>query len=149
LQSIQFRTEGATIAGEFEGLSTIEQFTIAAAAAPVVCAEPLSGAWLLNFFYEVLSDYGQSIGRPLLWIVVCFAIGYIVFAGTHVFNGTHLTRAGAAALSFANIFSFLSITREIMTHDLIAGLSTWAQILGAAQSLFGAVVPTVNHIRPY
>ena len=25
-----------------------------------------SGAWLLNFAYEALSDYGQSIVKPLL-----------------------------------------------------------------------------------
>jgi len=100
----------------------------------------LTGAWLLNFFYEVFSDYGQSIGRPFFWIIVCFAIGFFFFAGTHVFNGTHLSRAGAAALSFANIFSFLPIKREIMTSDMIAGLSTWAQILSSAQSVFGAVL---------
>jgi hypothetical protein len=80
----------------------------------------LSATRLLNFLYEALSDYGQSIGRPLLWIVVSFAIGYF-FAGTPVFNGTHLTRAGAVALSFANIFSFLPIRREIMTPEMIAG----------------------------
>jgi uncharacterized protein YjbI with pentapeptide repeats len=81
---------------------------------------PLSATRLLNFLYEALSDYGQSIGRPLLWIVVSFAIGYF-FAGTPVFNGTHLTRAGAVALSFANIFSSLPIRREIMTPEMIAG----------------------------
>jgi hypothetical protein len=61
---------------------------------------------------------------------VCFAIGYFVFAGTPVFKGTHLTRAGAVALSFANIFSFLPIKREIMTPEMIAGLSNLAQIVG-------------------
>jgi len=101
---------------------------------------PLSAARLLNFLYEALSDYGQSIGRPVLWIVVCFAIGYFVFAGTPVFNGTHLTRAGAVALSFANIFSFLPIKREIMTPEMIAGLSNLAQIVGVAQSLLGGIL---------
>jgi hypothetical protein len=101
---------------------------------------PLSATRLLNFLYEALSDYGQSIGRPLLWIVVSFAIGYFVFAGTPVFNGTHLTRAGAVALSFANIFSFLPIRREIMTPEMIAGLSNLAQIVGVAQSLLGGIL---------
>jgi uncharacterized protein YjbI with pentapeptide repeats len=100
---------------------------------------PLSGAWLLNFLYEALSDYGQSICRPLVWILLCFAIGYFIFAGTHVFNGTHLTRARAATLSFANIFSFLPIKREIMTPAMIDGLSNWAQMIGVLQSLLGAV----------
>src|SRR5689334_21077830 len=79
-----------------------------------VLIQPLSGAWLLNFLYEALSDYGQSVGRPILWLVVFFAIGFFICQGTPVFNGTHLTRSGAAALSFANIFSFLPIKREIM-----------------------------------
>src|SRR5258705_1686590 len=93
----------------------------------------LSGGWLLNFLYEALSDYGQSVGRPLLGIVVCFAVGFFIFQGTPVFNGTHLTRTGAAALSFANIFSFLPIKREIMTQAMIDGLSNLAQIVGVMQ----------------
>jgi hypothetical protein len=100
----------------------------------------LSGGWLLNFLYEALSDYGQSVGRPLLGIVVCFAVGFFIFQGTPVFNGTHLTRTGAAALSFANIFSFLPIKREIMTQAMIDGLSNLAQIVGVMQSLLGAIL---------
>ena len=52
----------------------------------------------------------------------------------------HLTRAGAVALSFANIFSFLPIKREIMTPEMIAGLSNLAQIVGVAQSLLGGIL---------
>jgi Pentapeptide repeats (9 copies) len=103
-------------------------------------AQAVSGAWLLNFLYEALSDYGQSVGRPAFWLVICFASGYFIFAGTHVFNGTHLTREKAAALSFANIFSFLPMRREIMTDELIKGLTSWAQAIGVVQSLLGAIL---------
>jgi hypothetical protein len=101
---------------------------------------PLSLTWLLNLLYEALSDYGQSVGRPLFWIGACFAIGYFVFSGTHVFNGTHLTRADAAALSFANIFSFLPNMRDVMAHATVAGLASWAKLFSAVQSIFGAML---------
>jgi hypothetical protein len=101
---------------------------------------PLSVAWYLNFVYGALSDYGQSVVRPILGIVACFAIGCFVFAFAPVFNGTHLIGERAAALSFANIFSFLPIKREIMTPAMIEGLSDLAQIIGAVQSLVGAIL---------
>jgi hypothetical protein len=99
-----------------------------------------SGTWLLNYVYEASSDYGQSIRRPFLWIFGLFAVGSFVFAGFPVFKGTRLTISQATALSFANIFSFLPIKREIMTADMVTGLSSAAQIIGAAQSLLGAVL---------
>jgi uncharacterized protein YjbI with pentapeptide repeats len=61
-------------------------------------------AWLLNYLYEASSNYGQSIGRPFLWLFGLFAIGSAFFAGTPVFNGTRMPIPRAAWLSFANIF---------------------------------------------
>jgi uncharacterized protein YjbI with pentapeptide repeats len=101
---------------------------------------PLSGAWLLNYLYEASSDYGQSISRPLLWLFVLFVIGCAIFAGAPVFKGTRMTIPGAAGLSFANIFSFLPLTREIMTAEMAAGLSTAAKIVGVVQSILGALL---------
>jgi hypothetical protein len=51
-----------------------------------------------------------------------------------------MTMLSAAGLSFANIFSFLPFRREIMTDGMVAGLSSWAQITSAIQSLLGVVV---------
>lgn len=87
-----------------------------------------SGAWLLNYAYEALSDYGQSIGKPLLWLFGLFAFGIAIFAGTAVFHGMYMTLSSAAGLSFANIFSFLPIKRETMTSEMITCLSSVAQI---------------------
>jgi hypothetical protein len=101
---------------------------------------PLSGPWLLNFLYEVLSDYGQSVVQPIAWIGYCFAFGFLALGVTSRFNGTHLTRDTAVVLSFANIFSFLPIRREIMTDEMIKGLSYWVQAIGVFQSLFGAIL---------
>ena len=43
-------------------------------------------------------------------------------------------------MSFANIFSFLPIKREIMTPAMIDGLSNLAQIIGVMQSLLGVIL---------
>jgi Pentapeptide repeats (9 copies) len=99
-----------------------------------------SGAWLLNYLYEASSSYGQSVARPLFWLFGLLAIGAAFFAGAPVFNGTRIPIPRAAGVSFANIFSFLPIKREIMTAEMIAGLSSAAQIVGVVQSLLGVVL---------
>jgi uncharacterized protein YjbI with pentapeptide repeats len=99
-----------------------------------------SGAWLLNYAYEVCSNYGQSILRPMLWLLVLFAIGGAVFVVFPVLDGARMAASKAAVLSFANIFSFLPIKREIMTPEMIKGLSSAAQIVGVLQSLLGIVL---------
>jgi len=101
---------------------------------------PGFGAWLLNYFYEASSDYGQSIGRPLLWLFVVFVIGSAIFAGTPVSNGTRMTIPGAAGLSFANIFSFLPLTHEFMIAEMTVGLSSAAKIVSVVQSVLGALL---------
>jgi uncharacterized protein YjbI with pentapeptide repeats len=97
-------------------------------------------AWLLNYAYQVSSDYGQSIAKPFFWLVGLFLLGGVFFAAAPVFKGTPMTILGAAGLSFANIFSFLPVRREIMTDEIITGLSSAAQIAGVVQSLLGLVL---------
>ncbi len=99
-----------------------------------------SGPWLLNYLYEWSSDYGQSVGQPFFWFVVLFAIGFFVFANNTAFKGAPMTIGLAAGLSFANIFSFLPIKREIMTPEMVTGLSNVAQVVGVIQSLFGVIL---------
>jgi hypothetical protein len=99
-----------------------------------------SGTWLLNYVYEASSDYGQSIGRPLLWLFGLFLFGTAAFATAPISNGTHMTMPQAAALSFANIFSFLPLARELMVADIVEDLSKAAQIIGVVQSLIGALL---------
>jgi hypothetical protein len=50
-----------------------------------------------------------------------------------------MTLSSASGLSFANIFSFLLIKREIMTSEMVACLSSVAQTC-AVQSLLGALL---------
>jgi hypothetical protein len=96
---------------------------------------PWSGAWPLNYLYDILSDYGQSLIRPVLWLFGVFVVGFAFFAVAPVFNGTRMTLAHAALVSFADVFSFLPFTREA-----IGGLSGAAKILGAIQSILAALL---------
>ncbi len=105
-----------------------------------VLARRGSGEWLLNFAYEVSSNYGSSILRPVVWLLALFLCGFIVFALDQFFSGAPKKIQEAAGLSFANIFSFLPVRREIMTDVMIRGLSNVAQIVGVIQSLLGIIL---------
>src|SRR5208282_5558316 len=94
-----------------------------------------SSARLLNILYDVSSDYGQSAERPLFRLLALFAIGFAFFAAAPVFKGARMALDRAAGLSFANIFSFLPMKRE-----MVASLSGAAQVVGVAQSFVGLVL---------
>ena len=98
-----------------------------------------SGEWFLNYAYEVSSNYGSSILRPMVCLLALFLCGFIVFALDPFFNGAPMKIQEAAGLSFANIFSFLPIRREI-NDTMIKGLSNVAQIVGVMQSLLGFIL---------
>jgi hypothetical protein len=102
-------------------------------------ALPLSSERFLNYLYEVSSDYGLSIGRPLKWLAVLFMIGASAFyamqtgaAGPDIEAIPH-----AAALSLANIIPFVPITHEITTKATVA-FSRTEKIVGVVQTLLGA-----------
>jgi hypothetical protein len=101
----------------------------------------LSAARLLNFLYWVLSDYGQSIGRPLIWLFGLFTIGGAVFYAMNPNMPSAALRLEAvphaAALSFGYIFPFIPITHEIISAIPVAGLSWAEKIVGVAQSVLG------------
>lgn len=99
-----------------------------------------SGAWLLNFIYQATSDYGNSIVRPLLWLLGVFALGAATFAYAPLHCGARMPIKLAIKISFANIFVFLPDKREIMTPELLSCWSGTARIVSAAQSLFGVVL---------
>jgi Pentapeptide repeats (9 copies) len=101
---------------------------------------PWSGAGLLNLLYEASSDYGHSINRPLLCFFWLFALGSSVLTETSAFNGAPMTVPNAAKHSFANIFPFLPLKREMMAADIAAGLSQAAQVIAVAQSLLGPLL---------
>jgi hypothetical protein len=98
--------------------------------------------WLLNFFYQASSDYGNSFKRPLFWLSVVFAAGAAIFASAPLYCGAPMPITLAARLSFANIFLFLPNKREIMLDANTARCLSTAtlQAVSAAQSLLGVVL---------
>lgn len=100
-----------------------------------------SSARALNLLYQILSDYGNSISRPLLWLFGVFVIGASIFAHAPLYCGAPMPIKLAAKLSFANIFVFLPDRREIMmTGNMVECLSNTTQAVSAAQSLLGVIL---------
>jgi uncharacterized protein YjbI with pentapeptide repeats len=103
-------------------------------------ARVLSGEWFLNFAYQVSSDYGSSVGRPIALLAALFAIG------VYVFSGMPLTAAAinldaiphAVAISFANIIPVVPTTHDIAsaTHAVV-GMSRIEKVVGVTQTLLG------------
>ena len=94
----------------------------------------LSMGRLLNFLYELLADYGQSILRPLLWLFLLFALGTVLFAVVPVLHGGgYISIDRAAGFSLTSIFSFLQ-KREMASY------SVQAQVIGAVETIIGLIL---------
>jgi uncharacterized protein YjbI with pentapeptide repeats len=101
----------------------------------------MSGERLLNFVYQALSNYGNSISRPLLWLIGVFAAGVATFTKVPVCAGQPMPFKLALRLSFANIFVFLNDKRELtMAPDMASCLSNTTAAISAAQSIAGVVL---------
>jgi uncharacterized protein YjbI with pentapeptide repeats len=100
----------------------------------------LSESWVMNILYEYTSNYGISIVRPVVWLIVTFLGGVLFFALAPAIHGSPLSLDRAASLSFANIFSFLPYNREIVTDQLFNTLSPSAKAVEAVQSVFGVIL---------
>jgi len=101
---------------------------------------PLSGKWLLNLAYDASSFYGNSVSRPLYWLLVVFAAGAAIFARAPIHCGAPMPLRLAIKLSFANMFVFLPDKREIMTPEMISCLSDTTRAVSALQSVSGVVL---------
>ncbi len=91
----------------------------------------------LNFAYQILSGYGQSVRLPVFWLVMVFVFGASLFALMPVYKGIPLAYDEAAGLSITNLISFLpyKVDNEISAH-----LSPYAKIVGDLQSLLGVIL---------
>ncbi|MGJ4973449.1 hypothetical protein ACQR1N_33065 [Bradyrhizobium sp. HKCCYLRH1073] len=100
-----------------------------------------SGSWLPKLMYQAASDYGNSIIKPVLWLLVVFVSGAAVFARAPLYCGAPMPVKLAMKLSFANIFVFLPDKREIMmTGKMAECLSNTTQAVSAVQSLLGVAL---------
>ncbi|MBI1868762.1 MAG: pentapeptide repeat-containing protein [Methylocystis sp.] len=88
----------------------------------------------LNWAYEISSGYGQSVARPIFWLVVLFAPGAVFFALAPVHGDAPLAYDVAAGLSVTNLFSLLPYKPKVEE------LSAWAKIIGDIQSVLGLVL---------
>ncbi|MGO9007557.1 MAG: hypothetical protein ACLQIQ_02120 [Beijerinckiaceae bacterium] len=100
----------------------------------------LSPNWFLNALYDVTSSYGQSVAKPLFWLLVVFGAGMLAFANVGVVDGRPLANVDAASLSFANMFSFLSLKRDFFDPATLAKFSHRAQYIGALESILGVAL---------
>lgn len=107
----------------------------------------LAGTWsgerFLNFCYQTLSNYGNSIARPLFALALLFLVGIPVFivppvAGTEatIFHAASV----AASVSFANMMSIFPGVRKIMLTDHTVALSGAAKLFAVAQFIIGALL---------
>ena len=96
-----------------------------------------SGPWIVDYLYEKLSGYGQSLGRPTAWLCVDFWAGFLFFAAPDL-TGMQMTGPQALRLSFINVFSLL--LKPIIGGTVDDTLLRPVQIVGATQSLFGALL---------
>ncbi len=90
--------------------------------------------WLLNYAYDISSGYGQSVGWPIFWLVVLFALGADFFALAPVHGGAPLAYDVAVGLSVTNLFSLLPYKPKLEE------LSPAAKIIGDLQSVLGLVL---------
>jgi uncharacterized protein YjbI with pentapeptide repeats len=91
---------------------------------------------LLNWAYEVFGGYGLSIGSPLFWLVVLFAMGADIFAWAPVHKGVPLPYDVAESLSLTNLLPLLPYKVD---NDIIH-LSPFAKIIGDLQSFLGVIL---------
>jgi uncharacterized protein YjbI with pentapeptide repeats len=98
----------------------------------------LSGTWLLNVAYQVSSNYGVSVARPISLLVAVYAIGVYVFSGAPLTPAAVYPEAipHAAAISFANILPMVPITHDIASaaHSGV-GMTRMGKVVGIVQTL--------------
>lgn len=99
-------------------------------------------------FYSGISDYGNSIWWPIIWLLVVWTISTLAF--TAIFNWTNTfpptdpsftpyTWYEPAALSFANIFKFLGFQGTYLGRDFMLGLGPVTKMLCGFETIAGIV----------
>jgi pentapeptide repeat protein len=112
------------------------------------CRRVLLGQWkgLPIAVYGLLSDYGRSYSRPLLWLVVVVTFGAVPIrahfgGGWSISTFTdHGISGGAVALSFANTFSALGFRKDLIYPELVQILPGWLKVFAALQTILGIVL---------
>jgi hypothetical protein len=100
--------------------------------------EPWSGKWLLDCGYKLVSDYGESVGRPLVGFALVFYFCFIVF-WAEGFIGARMSPWHALALSFSSLFAIVPSAAKIVAdqHDELAG---GLRLFAVLESFTGALL---------
>ena len=100
------------------------------------------GGWWARLPYRVfgaLSNFGQSISRPVISLLVLWAVPALVlmvyFAWLQVMGETSWTGGHALGLSFSNIFTFFGFHRVYFDMELVRALPAPLKVMGAAQTI--------------
>ncbi len=87
-------------------------------------------------FFDVLSEFGYSIARPVGWLFAVWALGALVYAKSATLSWSVGT---SMAYSFSAMFKFFGFQRTFMleeTENLVAGY----EIIAACQTIAGFVL---------
>ncbi len=105
------------------------------------------GGWWQRLPYRAfgwVSDYGQSIWRPMIGLLGLWVLGVIIytfaFAARDIADGLHRFDPNAAGLSFANMFKFLGFQRTYFDVEDIREMNGWLQTWGGFQTIAGFVL---------
>lgn len=94
-------------------------------------------------FYGAFSNYGQSISKPLFWLVVLWAIGAAAFAG--YFSSCCPVAPLQDILdpiwtgigtSFSNVFPLFGLRGSFMNNEIAVELPMCLKYISAAQTVF-------------
>lgn len=96
---------------------------------------------LASCLFRRVSDYGWSLGRPLLIMLVLWALGAVAIylIEQYAEAGSCLSAWQAAALSFSNLFAFLGFGLHIM-RDEIMGLTWRSELVAGIQIFCGPIL---------
>ncbi len=94
----------------------------------MACKKETEGGFMfcVYWLYDKLSDYGNSVGRPMVWLAVNILTGWVVFAQAFSFKSMEVgvtSQASAFGVSFSNVFSFLGLGR-LYLREFYLGLAT-------------------------
>jgi hypothetical protein len=97
--------------------------------------------WLLNATYAAFSGYGQSVGKPICWLIAAFGLGAYALATSSFISPCPVDPGQAALLSAINLLPFLPYKAEkIVDKDIIDCLEPSAGVIGDLQSLLGVLL---------
>ena len=94
--------------------------------------------------FQLISDFGYSIQRPFVALVLTVGVGwFVLLIGSCAFASTITCGPESAgsvfALSFTNTFSLFGFHRLYFGAAFLTELASWMKIIGACQTVLGFV----------